>query len=481
MLRGLTARPRTGRICPMKWVVAVIACAALAGCSVEHAPGVCCISAQDCASIGANGEDSRPCDEDQFCDPSNHMCTLDQCMVDADCSEPAPYCSVDKTCVGCRNDADCNVSAPVCDSTASTCRGCADDSECGSEVCEIQAGRCVDPLDVLYVSPTGGGNVCTQMTPCDLATAIAAVTNARHTIKLVKGSYFGTYTLPGQPFDIHGSDSIVTGTVSATPTISLADYTSLKMSRITVQAFQDPENTSAAINCIAQQAYSPGDVTLDQVTVQSAGIALLMRQCDITLARSHVIGGLTGLLVQSPADATVDRTLFEQGIYGGMIDAQGVTVHVTNSVFVSTDTANTNNFVLTAQDDALIDVSFSTIIGAPWTCTTPATCGAVDATGVCLSSSIVMSTMSGTIDTLDATCGVDHSIVYPQTAALNGSNNQLADPMLVDPANGDFHLMPTSPAVDAADPSATDANDFDGTPRPQGAADDIGAYEAVQP
>jgi hypothetical protein len=50
-------------------------------------------------------------------------------------------------------------------------------------------------------------------------------------------------------------------------------------------------------------------------------------------------------------------------------------------------------------------------------------------------------------------------------------------PGFVNPSAGDFHLMSTSPAIDAADPAATISADYDGTPRPQGARRDIGAFE----
>ncbi len=54
-----------------------------------------------------------------------------------------------------------------------------------------------------------------------------------------------------------------------------------------------------------------------------------------------------------------------------------------------------------------------------------------------------------------------------------------ADPMLVAPAAFDFHLQAGSAAVDhgIVTPAATD---YDGNPRPQGPAFDIGAYERVQ-
>jgi hypothetical protein len=51
-----------------------------------------------------------------------------------------------------------------------------------------------------------------------------------------------------------------------------------------------------------------------------------------------------------------------------------------------------------------------------------------------------------------------------------------ADPQFVAPGS-DFHLSPTSPAINAGVTTSGAATDFDGTPRPQGAASDIGAYE----
>jgi len=66
---------------------------------------------------------------------------------------------------------------------------------------------------------------------------------------------------------------------------------------------------------------------------------------------------------------------------------------------------------------------------------------------------------------------------YPQNAAA-GANAIIQDPLLVDPSNADFHLRAGSPAIDAAKTTATDPMvDFDGTVRPQGARDDIGAFE----
>jgi hypothetical protein len=58
------------------------------------------------------------------------------------------------------------------------------------------------------------------------------------------------------------------------------------------------------------------------------------------------------------------------------------------------------------------------------------------------------------------------------TAPINGN------PLFVDPANNNFHLQSGSPAKDAGyNTSSTVVRDFDGIPRPQGPAVDIGAFE----
>ncbi|MBN1342446.1 MAG: carbohydrate binding domain-containing protein [Phycisphaerae bacterium] len=55
----------------------------------------------------------------------------------------------------------------------------------------------------------------------------------------------------------------------------------------------------------------------------------------------------------------------------------------------------------------------------------------------------------------------------------------VADPDLVDPTKADLHLKKGSPCIDAGGDYGLKA-DFEGTPRPQGKATDIGAYEFKQ-
>jgi hypothetical protein len=73
---------------------------------------------------------------------------------------------------------------------------------------------------------------------------------------------------------------------------------------------------------------------------------------------------------------------------------------------------------------------------------------------------------------------VNYTLAKPQTTVLAGANNTLgAAPMFKDANANDYHLQATSPAVDTADAASTNAVDYDGVARPQGARRDKGAFE----
>ena len=58
-----------------------------------------------------------------------------------------------------------------------------------------------------------------------------------------------------------------------------------------------------------------------------------------------------------------------------------------------------------------------------------------------------------------------------------GPHSLLSDPQFVNQAAGDFHLKAGSPAIDAGTPLPQTSPDLGGTPRPQGAGYDMGAFE----
>jgi len=57
------------------------------------------------------------------------------------------------------------------------------------------------------------------------------------------------------------------------------------------------------------------------------------------------------------------------------------------------------------------------------------------------------------------------------------AGNIFQNPLLVDPAGGDYHLQSASPCRDTADPSNYPSTDYDGFARPFGPGADMGAYE----
>ena len=73
---------------------------------------------------------------------------------------------------------------------------------------------------------------------------------------------------------------------------------------------------------------------------------------------------------------------------------------------------------------------------------------------------------------------VTHSLLW---TASSGTGNITGDPLFADPINGDYHILPTSPCVDAGDINASllPALDIDGDPRIFHGAPDMGADETV--
>lgn len=60
---------------------------------------------------------------------------------------------------------------------------------------------------------------------------------------------------------------------------------------------------------------------------------------------------------------------------------------------------------------------------------------------------------------------------------IQGEGNMAGDPIFVDSVNSDYHLGTGSPCIDKGTSASAPLVDFEGTPRPQGATFDIGAYE----
>ncbi|MFQ5706817.1 MAG: right-handed parallel beta-helix repeat-containing protein [bacterium] len=75
---------------------------------------------------------------------------------------------------------------------------------------------------------------------------------------------------------------------------------------------------------------------------------------------------------------------------------------------------------------------------------------------------------------------VDNNLYWPASGAITGTTDAhaiFAAPLLVNPDAGDFHITPTSPALDRGITIPSVTQDFEGSVRPQGDGYDIGADE----
>jgi len=77
----------------------------------------------------------------------------------------------------------------------------------------------------------------------------------------------------------------------------------------------------------------------------------------------------------------------------------------------------------------------------------------------------------------DSAIDYAYNIFYNGTVNIAGSNNITGDPKYVNPEQGDFRLLASSPARDSGTSSLVSNQDYYGTARPQGSGYDRGAVE----
>ena len=80
--------------------------------------------------------------------------------------------------------------------------------------------------------------------------------------------------------------------------------------------------------------------------------------------------------------------------------------------------------------------------------------------------------------------GGETGVYDPCDGLVWGEGNIDTDPCFADPCNGDYHLLPDSPCIDAGNPdyvSGPNETDLDGKPRVIGGRIDMGAYEYSPP
>lgn len=403
------------------------------------------------------------------CDTTTHTCV--GCIDSSQCGGATPVCdSMTMACVGCLDSSQCMNPAPICDTSMMTCRACTTDDECPSKVCDVDSGSCVDGSSVLYAAPGAADTSdCGLNTPCSITHAIALADAVKNTIRMLPGTYTAAVQISGKGVSIVGTGAILAS--SANTSVDANSNADVGIRGLDVEA----TSASQAIGCSSQSGRTT--LTLTDVTANTAlaaGQGLTASNCQLQVVHAKIDGasittGTVATFDRSWIHGTGDWAIYMNGA------SSPVSVAVTNSVLV--DGVRTDLI----GDYGVLRVSFSTIVssgsaGFP----TPQSCsssGSAHPPTVTFSDDIIFGgTMGDSLTISNASCTVDHVLAYPQSTSIPGVTSTM-DPMLVDPTNGDYHLKAGSPAIDLGDPTATDAHDYDGTPRPQGTRDDLGAFE----
>ncbi|UCC31370.1 MAG: C40 family peptidase [Phycisphaerales bacterium] len=163
-----------------------------------------------------------------------------------------------------------------------------------------------------------------------------------------------------------------------------------------------------------------------------------------------------------------------EGDQGGGVTSEYATTIVKNSIIVGN--------VSTGQGGAISAVGGAVTVANCTIANNTAAGGAggvhSSLAGLTISDSILWGNSAGQID---GVATVSYSDVQ---GGYEGAGNIDRDPMFLDPDNGDYHVAPCSPVVNAGDPGYTpdpSETDIDGDDRVIGDAVDMGADEVTEP
>jgi hypothetical protein len=439
----------------------------LAACNTEPNPGVCCTTDADCAQLG--GIQPRGCPDGYAC--RNLQCAAADCAAVADCSVKQPVCDLDSaSCTGCTASSDCNgyADAQVCDAATGGCRACLLDAECASEVCDIDTGRCVAERDVIYASPGGTDTAgCTHQQPCSVARAIvvASADPSSSLVRLLPGTYSTPVTFKSGVVEVIGTGATL---MMLTNAVEARESAVVEIRGFDIHGYVVSTSTTSLFPSLAVR-----DSTIRD------GFTAIVAHGILRMLRSSIITASTAVTILDDGTFEADQSRFEGADTGGYISTTGhrMRVRITNSVLERTQLLMNN--VDDAPDKSEYHVSFSTLIfdaqAQTQTCPDPGTHSRTtlfENNIFFASSAQVQSVISGFY------CTLAGNITHPQDPDLGGTNID-RDPQFVDLQAKDYRLQPGSPAVDAAVSSSGPGldHDFAGTPRPQGARKDIGAFE----
>jgi hypothetical protein len=293
----------------------------------------------------------------------------------------------------------------------------------------------------LYVSPTGSTAPtapCTQAAPCELEQTVEVISQDGDEIVVLPGDYAVTSRIDvDERVNLHGLDG--------SPAPRLAGPGGLG-GLLTVQT---PLST---IRYLSVERTSGGD-------------AVTLSNASLTLSQLSVVAQDVAVRV-ADVDGTIRDSILRTTGAGGIALMAEENTEATNVTAISTGAASHG----IVADDAIlaVEVRLRNVIARGTAADLRAHAGASDETAV-----INVSYSNYRTATFDGEPGA--------TVSVNDlGNNQNAEPIFANAAAGNFHQLPGSPTIDAGTSHPENGpTDFEGQPRLQGAAPDIGADEFV--
>ncbi|MCW5802545.1 MAG: right-handed parallel beta-helix repeat-containing protein [Deltaproteobacteria bacterium] len=503
------------------WLAAVLA----AGCTKDNTAAFCAAHPED-----PGCPDAAPaCVQDQQCGAGATVCdqasgTCVQCLPERaeGCPGATPACDpATRTCVQCsapgQVDA-CVGATPVCGEDH-VCRACVKHAECSSSVC-LADGTCADETKVAYVASTGSGSACTRTAPC--STLAAALVRNQPIVKFDAGIVKDTQLtlvigrtllfvaeagaqltregtgplLELQNSDVTIFDLEITGQMGTNDAVihALANPTP---SRLALERARVAGNQGTAIRV------SLGSIlVLEDSTIANNGAGVLLGGSSASITRSTIDKNAAVGVDASDSIVTISESTLTSNSLGAQITGGRITL--ARSMVARNRTAMrlqlgefdlSNNYIIANGGSSSLfggiaisqppgsgvrRIEFNTISGNRGVGSTTGVSCADVAQPITFSNNIVFNNDSvviggNPVQVSGANCLWTFSNIGPQF--VNGTGNINVDPQFVDVTSGDLHLKSTSPCMDAANPNANVPDDFDGDPRPQGAAHDIGADE----
>jgi hypothetical protein len=429
-----------------------LACLVLAGCSAIEAlwgkhlnPDYCRdhLDDSDCRRAFPDAAPETTCTSNAVCKAPTGVCDTRGSMMCVQCVAPDQVSA-------------CGGTTPACGADH-VCRACARHDDCPLSRACLPDGSCAGEADVAYVDSLGISNAsCTKLSPCNQV--MNALGTSRPYVKL-RGTIDEAVLINDRSVTFLAEPG-ATLTRASTGVILKVDGTSV----VRIYDLSIADGLGAGGIGISLPPGNSASLELRRVTLtNNAGGGISTVGGSLTVSQSTISGNTGGGISISKAQFDVTNSFIVNNggplsVIGG-VDITQISDAGTHRLDFNTITGNVGTMTVNAG------VNCSTI-------TVPLT----------FDSNIIFgNTVTGGGKQVggDMMCTASYSDVGPDPAPGTGNIN--ADPLFVDRAHGDFHLMTSSPAKGAADPGASLGDDYDGDVRPQptGGRRDMGADEVT--